>query len=54
MYNATFDEPFFEIGKKLTEGLNYAFRGRAKNGAGTCSEPSGYGKYSEIWVVEVV
>jgi len=44
---ATSDEPFFELGKKLTEGFTFAFRGRARNGAG-------YGGYSEIWVVEVV
>ncbi len=43
---ATGDEPFFELGP-LVEGNTYAFRGRAKNGAG-------YGGYSEIWIVEVV
>ncbi len=47
MYNTTSDEPFFELGKKLGEGNTFAFRGRARNGAG-------YGKNSEIWIVEVV
>ena len=46
MLNATSDEPFFET-EPLTEGFTYAFRARARNGAG-------YGGYSEIWVVEVV
>ena len=31
---ATGDEPFFELGKKLTEGFTYTFRGRARNSAG--------------------
>ena len=43
---ATSDEPFFELGP-LTEGNTYAFRARAKNGAG-------YGGYSEVWIVDVV
>ncbi|MCK5833309.1 TetR/AcrR family transcriptional regulator [bacterium] len=43
---ATSDEPFFEFGP-LAEGNTFAFRGRAKNS-------TGYGGYSEIWVVEVV
>jgi len=45
--SATSDEPFFEIGKKLTDGFTFTFSGRAKNSAG-------YGGYSEIWIVEVV
>ena len=31
----------------LTENLTFAFRARTKNNAG-------YGRYTEIWVVEVV
>ena len=42
----TSDEPYFET-EALTEGFTYAFRIRAKNSAG-------YGKNSEIWIVEVV
>ena len=43
---ATGDEPFFELGP-LVEGNTYAFRARAKNS-------TGYGGYSEIWIVEIV
>jgi len=42
----TSDEPYFET-EALREGFTYAFRMRARNGAG-------YGGYSEVWVVEVV
>ena len=42
----TADEPYFET-EALREGWTYAFRIRARNGAG-------YGGYSEIWYVDVV
>ncbi len=42
----TSDEPYFET-EALREGFTYAFRMRARNGAG-------YGGYSDVWVVEVV
>lgn len=42
----TSDKPYIRV-RPLDEGFTFAFRGRARNGAG-------YGGYSEIWVIEVV